>query len=785
LSAAILCLLWILWTPLAFAGGLAFSPVVGLAAVATLPGVARRLRPKLYIIGLLAFLAFAAASTLWSPRPFTFIDINLAEGDFNVRSEVVRVALLMAALGVLLAVAARLDGGARRLVSSIATGALLVQLAVVAALTVFETQALELFSPLMPNSGEGVQNISRNSLIMAVAAPSLILGLAENRSRPVAILVGLCVVAVEGAILAGRGVHAGLLALAAAGVCAAIVRLFPKRGFQIIAAGIAVLVMTAPLVFGYLVRGADASSATSSVDLRLAIWNRVHAIIMENPLSGAGLGVLRTIDETIPSGAFAGNLLVPNHAHNMALQLWAETGAVGASLLALAILLAAWRLPPPADLGRAAPRVAALAGAMTATIVSFDLWNEWWWAVGGLLAVLAAIVPRGGDKAFPGEEARETVFGDGADREVAPAAEPVSAQASAETESDQDPAGQVPAIDAGNNFNLLRLVFAGLVVAYHVVILSGVPAWSPGVMPLAYAAEAGVQGFFIMSGYLVMGSLERSRSLGGYADKRMRRLYPAYAAIVLMCAIAALAVSPEARADLLGVARYLGANLVFLNFLEPGLPGLFETNPFNEVNSALWTLKIEVMFYLILPVLAWTLMFSGRLRWALLLSIYIAAEVWRGGLQAAGEAGGRTLLIEVSRQLPGQMSFFVTGVALYLWRRDINWRSPLPVVGLALLVASFAFPFAEPMRAIGLGVVSVWAAVAAPRLIDAARFGDLSYGAYIVHFPIIQAFVAAGLFASSAALGAGVSVVATLIAALAMWRLVERPALRADSAYRT
>jgi peptidoglycan/LPS O-acetylase OafA/YrhL len=55
---------------------------------------------------------------------------------------------------------------------------------------------------------------------------------------------------------------------------------------------------------------------------------------------------------------------------------------------------------------------------------------------------------------------------------------------------------------------------------------------------------------------------------------------------------------------------------------------------------------------------------------------------------------------------------------------------------------------------------------------------------YIVHFPIIQTVAALGVFAASAAMGLAVSAAAALIAAMALWWLVERPALRPDSAYR-
>lgn len=334
-----------------------------------------------------------------------------------------------------------------------------------------------------------------------------------------------------------------------------------------------------------------------------------------------------------------------------------------------------------------------------------------------------------------------------------------------------------------NNFNLLRLVFASMVAVFHIVLLPDVEAWKPTEAPLGVLAELGVQGFFVLSGYLVYGSLERSASLKLYAEKRVRRLYPAYATVVIVCALAALAFSAEARADLAAVGAYLGWNLLFLNFMAPDISGVFQANRFTEINGALWTLKIEVLFYLVLPALAALLRRVGRYRWLVLALLYLGAEAWRIGLETAGQIQENGLLLELSRQLPGQMSFFVTGIAFRMTRLDRRRLQMAGMAGAGLLVLSLLLPAAEPLRAVGLGSLAVFLALGAPRTFEAARFGDLSYGLYIVHFPITQLFIVLGLFASPF-LGLGASLAVALALALLLWHLVEKRVLRADSAYR-
>ena len=51
--------------------------------------------------------------------------------------------------------------------------------------------------------------------------------------------------------------------------------------------------------------------------------------------------------------------------------------------------------------------------------------------------------------------------------------------------------------------------------------------------------------------------------------------------------------------------NYLLANLSFQNYIEPCLPGVFESNKICAINGALWTIKIEEAFYLLVPIFYW------------------------------------------------------------------------------------------------------------------------------------------------------------------------------------
>jgi O-antigen ligase len=229
---------------------------------------------------------------------------------------------------------------------------------------------------------------------MALAAPFLIVGFGRQLSFSRALFVEIAVFAVVVAVLAFGDVIGPIMSVGFGIAAVAVVRIFPKSGFKLIGLGIAIFIMTAPFTFGILSSGADPAGVSNSIDWRLAIWKRVIEVIQQNPMTGHGLGVFRTMDEIIPSGEFAGRLLAPNHPHNMALQIWVELGVFGAAIFALMVILISFRLPEPSKLGVPGFLAAALAGQFVAISLSFDLWNDWLWACAGILATLFVVMAR-------------------------------------------------------------------------------------------------------------------------------------------------------------------------------------------------------------------------------------------------------------------------------------------------------------------------------------------------------------------------------------------------------
>nr|WP_274604061.1 acyltransferase [Sphingomonas sp. CFBP 13720] len=329
--------------------------------------------------------------------------------------------------------------------------------------------------------------------------------------------------------------------------------------------------------------------------------------------------------------------------------------------------------------------------------------------------------------------------------------------------------------------DLARFMFASMVVLVHASVLTGHPALAP--LHVYISSDIAVQSFFVISGLLIVQSYERSRSLRSYFGKRVRRVYPAYLLVILLCAAGGLALTRLTASEYLGAGtlKYLVANLTFLNFLLPALPGVFEDNPMSAVNGSLWTLKVEVAFYLAVPLIVLAVRRWGAVR--VLVPLYLLSVLYMALGLLLAERTQHAFFDLLAKQLPGQLTYFCVGAgAYYLAQRRALPILPMIVVGALLLLASqFFLPLL--LRPVGLGLLVLGAAYG-PWLGNWSRYGDFSYGIYIVHFPIIQTLVALRVLEDRPWLLLLFCYALAVLVSVPLWHLVEKQFLRSDSHYR-
>ncbi|APW37500.1 hypothetical protein RD110_10110 [Rhodoferax koreense] len=319
------------------------------------------------------------------------------------------------------------------------------------------------------------------------------------------------------------------------------------------------------------------------------------------------------------------------------------------------------------------------------------------------------------------------------------------------------------------DFTLLRLLLASDVVLAHYRELTGFGQWwSHG-----FSSTVAVQAFFVISGWIVTASYESSSNVGGFFVRRIARLYPLYAVVVVAQAFFASILMHAPAGSFGEITHYLAANLSFANFLKPSLLGFLDQARVHAINPALWTLKIEVMFYLSVPLLV---TFNRWYPRQALAAMFIASTAF---YYLVDPISG-----ELAKQLPGQLRFFVAGMVCRRLLAKTSYVQKLPKAVCLLLTltglaaaqffdGNYAFAFFQPLF---VAIFVVAAVRLSPKL---SHVPDISFGVYLIHAPIIHFLHQDGIgLLEPGPHGLAVVLLATLAFAIVGSYAIEQPAIR-------
>lgn len=315
-----------------------------------------------------------------------------------------------------------------------------------------------------------------------------------------------------------------------------------------------------------------------------------------------------------------------------------------------------------------------------------------------------------------------------------------------------------------NNFDGIRLLAAFAVLVSHQFLLVGrAQPRTIGSMTLGGTA---VLVFFVISGYLVASSWARDPEAWRFLARRLLRIWPAYAAVVVLTAVWRVHVDDRAITPYASWV-YSYKNLAFITFDWEFFPSHRE----GRLNGSLWTIPYEVGCYVGLMLAATVL----RRYWAVAAAVVVGAVVLaRFHGQAVVDASALT----------GSSLWVIFGGGFCFGAVLFGLPALRTPRATAAIVVVGVIAFATGWQLIGvLGVLSSatigvglqsW-----PGLRDVGRFGDFSYGVYLWAWPIQQLVI--DLLGPDASLAANLAVSCVLVAgaAIASWHLIEKRALRA------
>lgn len=225
---------------------------------------------------------------------------------------------------------------------------------------------------------------------------SVLVGLHGQRGQWLGIVVNALVIVL---ITYFSSSLAGLLAMAAAMIAAAMALYGGMLGWRLLMVAAIALVMGAPLIT-FLPGNekiVEIRSLPNSTIHRLSIWEYGMGKAMQRPVLGWGLDAARQMDVSAPVKLhlYGGDghdeqvlSLMPLHPHNSAVQVWLELGGVGAVLSSLLLAALLWA-------GKGHPKVwrsvfaAGMFSALAVGMVSVGAWQSWWLSSLWLIVILA------------------------------------------------------------------------------------------------------------------------------------------------------------------------------------------------------------------------------------------------------------------------------------------------------------------------------------------------------------------------------------------------------------
>ncbi len=293
-----------------------------------------------------------------------------------------------------------------------------------------------------------------------------------------------------------------------------------------------------------------------------------------------------------------------------------------------------------------------------------------------------------------------------------------------------------------NAITITRWFFALSLVCFHGCIVAGHPLFFP------VKGHAIVSVFFVLSGMLTYESFSARPDARAFYKRRIVKLYPAYAITILLCALLLPMIFGLNLGEFFTAPetwKHLGANLTFLNFLAPRLAGIFDSNLITTINSSLWTMKVEVMFYAVFPLL---FMLMRKFRpVAVMLILYMLSVAYNIYFTSMYQATEIEKFDVIRRQLPGQMMYFVAGMMVVGWRaRLLRHKYTALAAGLAVWALCAMRPQFRPVEPLAIAAV-VTVAGYGFRKISAlsVKIPNLTYEIFLLHFPVMQTLIALGM----------------------------------------
>lgn len=324
-----------------------------------------------------------------------------------------------------------------------------------------------------------------------------------------------------------------------------------------------------------------------------------------------------------------------------------------------------------------------------------------------------------------------------------------------------------------NCFDVIRYFFTISIFIGHFYKLSNINKTS------FISGATGVKAFFIMSGFLIFYSHIQKQNLKYYIEKRIRRILPPYVAVVILCVLAGFFLTKlniSAYVSSVETYKYLIANLSFMNFIQPTLPGVFESNPIPAINGSLWTMKVEVLFYISVPFIFFFLKRINKI-WVLI-SIFAFSIAYDYCFTALYEYTNNDLYLLIRKQIGSQLIYFYSGTFILLY-----FDYFIKYLKYIFPIAIFIYIFRDNVilsnfEALAFAVILIGIAYNFKYMNFLKKYDNISYGMYLYHYPIIQAVVYYKITQYNIYIAFILAFFLTVLVSMLSWKFIEKPIIK-------
>ena len=326
-----------------------------------------------------------------------------------------------------------------------------------------------------------------------------------------------------------------------------------------------------------------------------------------------------------------------------------------------------------------------------------------------------------------------------------------------------------------NNFGFLRLFLAILVIVSHspeAIDGNRNRELLTNIFGTLSFGEFAVNGFFLISGYLIHKSYENSSSLKSYFYKRVLRIYPAFivAHIFFMLCIVPLLLNFHSLFNL--EIKYWLKSVVRMLILDSPYPvdGVFDKNPYKATNISMWTIRYEFLCYLAIPLLSYLPVNKIKVL-SVVITLYVISGIFDINFSTP-----YPIIIEL-KQVLRLFSAFLIGEIFYIYREKIIYNKALTFVSIFGLIALlFNDRFAEiGLMTFGAYLLFNFALNYKSKYLNKVGSKvDLSYGIYLYAWPIQNLFIQYQSNLNPYMLMIYTLVISSMIACLS-WFYVEKP----------